>query len=98
MTLLYHLHGEYCKRPGCDQPLEFKEKYVGTCLVVNWRCNAGHFGGRWPLSWKFAAGIINYYVRKLIQQNWLSVQDYEHDIHFQDAIQPVSKFVYFPSS
>ena len=47
MTLLYRLHGEYCKRPGCDQPLEFKETYVGTCLVVNWRCNAGHFGGRW---------------------------------------------------
>ena len=38
--------------------------------------------------------IINCYVRKLVHQNWLSVQDYEHDIHFQDAIQPVSKFVY----
>ena len=23
------------------------KRYVGTCLVVSWTCDAGHFGGRW---------------------------------------------------
>ncbi len=47
MELLYRLHGDTCKQPGCDQQLEFREMYRGTCLVVNWKCHAGHFGGRW---------------------------------------------------
>ena len=47
MKLLYRVHGEMCKRSGCDQPLEFQETFRGTCLVVVWKCHAGHFGGRW---------------------------------------------------
>ncbi|CAB4021924.1 Hypothetical predicted protein, partial [Paramuricea clavata] len=47
IRLLYRVHGEICKRPGCDELLEFQETYRGTCLVVTWKCHAGHFGGRW---------------------------------------------------
>ena len=47
MELLYRLHGDTCKRPGCDQQLEFREMYHGTYLMVNWKCHAGRFGGRW---------------------------------------------------
>ena len=45
--LLYRIHGHLCKRIGCDQQVQFQKTFVGTCLVVNWRCSAGHFGGRW---------------------------------------------------
>ena len=34
IKLICRVHGEWCKRAGCDQPLEFKETYVGSCLVV----------------------------------------------------------------
>ena len=47
MKLICRVHGEWGKRAGCYQPLEFKETYVGSCLVVTWKCHAGHFGGRW---------------------------------------------------
>ena len=36
-----------CKRPGCDQLLEFGETYCGTCLVITWNCHTGHDGGKW---------------------------------------------------
>ena len=47
MKLIRRVYGEWGKRAGCYQPLEFKETYVGSCLVVTWKCHAGHFGGRW---------------------------------------------------
>ena len=48
MKLLYRVDGgEMCKQSGCDQPLEFQETFRGTCLVVVWKCHAGHFSGRW---------------------------------------------------
>ncbi|CAB4023037.1 Hypothetical predicted protein [Paramuricea clavata] len=47
IRLPYRVHGEICKRPGCDELLEFQETYHGTCLVVTWKCYALHFGGRW---------------------------------------------------
>ena len=31
----------------CSCALQYTKTYVGTCLVVSWRCSAGHFGGRW---------------------------------------------------
>ena len=37
MTLLYCLHGNICTRQGCDEMLEFKDTYCGTCLVVTWK-------------------------------------------------------------
>ena len=47
MTLLKTLHGDICKRKDCGRELEYRKTYVGTCLVVSWKCDAGHFGGRW---------------------------------------------------
>ncbi|XP_028418400.1 uncharacterized protein LOC114543733 [Dendronephthya gigantea] len=47
LELLKTLHGPVCTRVGCSRPLNFRNSFVGTCLVVNWGCSAGHFGGRW---------------------------------------------------
>ena len=47
MSLLNSVHGNICKRKDCGRLLEYRKMYAGTCLVVSWRCSAGHFGGRW---------------------------------------------------
>ena len=47
MSLIKAVHGNICKRQRCLCVLEYHKTYVGTCLVVTWKCNAGHFGGRW---------------------------------------------------
>ena len=47
IDILKALNGLTCSRQGCGENLEYKETYVGTCLVVSWACNAVHFGGRW---------------------------------------------------
>ena len=47
MVLLTALHRNVCKWENCDRPLDYKKKYIGTCLVVSWGCSSGHFGGRW---------------------------------------------------
>ena len=47
MSLLTDLHGNICKKQGCGHALMYTKRYVGTCLVVVWKCNSGHFGGRW---------------------------------------------------
>ena len=47
MSLLDSVHGNICKRKDCGCLLEYRKMYAGTCLVVSWRCSAGHFGGRW---------------------------------------------------
>lgn len=47
ISLLTDVHGHTCGRQGCGRVLEYRKTYVGTCLVVSWRCNAGNFGGRW---------------------------------------------------
>ena len=47
IDLLHRLHGPLCKTVGCDQHVDYKQTFLGTCLVVNWRCSSGHFGGRW---------------------------------------------------
>ena len=47
MDVLTELHGSVCKRAGCGKQLEYKQRYLGTCLVVNWGCSSGHFAGRW---------------------------------------------------
>ena len=47
MSLLTDHHGSICRREGCSRALQYTKTYVGTCLVVSWRCSAGHFGGRW---------------------------------------------------
>ena len=61
MSLLHQLHGDKCNRPGCGRNCVFKKTYVGTCLVVSWRCSAGHIGGRWasqPTCDKLRAGNL----------------------------------------
>ena len=47
MSLLTDLHGNTCKKQGCGLALKYTKRYVGTCLVVSWTCDTGHFGGRW---------------------------------------------------
>ena len=47
LDLLKSLHGPVCKRSGCNRQLHFRKSFVGTCLVVNWSCMSGHFGGRY---------------------------------------------------
>ena len=47
LELLFRLHGDNCTRAECDQQLDYISSFVGTCLVINWKCAAGHFGGRW---------------------------------------------------
>lgn len=47
LELIYRLHGDDCKRAGCEEKLLYEDSFVGTCLVVKWKCAAGHFGGRW---------------------------------------------------
>ena len=46
LNLLEKLHGPVCKRSGCNRSVDFRKSFVGTCMVVNWACSAGHFGGR----------------------------------------------------
>ena len=46
LNLLEKLHGPVCKRSGCNCLVDFRKSFVGTCMVVNWACSAGHFGGR----------------------------------------------------
>ena len=45
MSLLKELHGSICKQQGCGRVLEYRKSYVGTCLIVSWRCASGHKGG-----------------------------------------------------
>ena len=47
MDVLTELHGSVCKCAGCGKQLEYKQRYLGTCLVVNWGCFSRHFAGRW---------------------------------------------------
>jgi hypothetical protein len=47
MCLLHTIHGLLCKRDECGRELLYKKTFCGTCLVVSWQCDAGHFGGRW---------------------------------------------------
>ena len=47
MSLLKSVNGNICKRKDCGRLLEYRKTYAGTCLVVSWRCSAGHFAGRW---------------------------------------------------
>lgn len=46
LDLLHQLHGTDCKRLACGKKLEYRQTHLGTCLVVNWGCSSGHFGGR----------------------------------------------------
>lgn len=80
MKLICRVHGEWCKRAGCDQPLEFKETYVGSCLVCHLEMSCRAFWGKmgittnlcWSTGRKFAAGFSNCHVGKFLYQNWLS--------------------------
>ena len=47
MELLISLHGTMCKRKECGRQLIYNQSFVGTCFVVSWKCDSGHFGGRW---------------------------------------------------
>ena len=47
MSLLKSVHGNICKHKDCGPLLEYCKIHAATCLVVSWRCSAGHFGGRW---------------------------------------------------
>ena len=47
IELLVGIHGRTCQREACGRVLDYHESFVGTCFVVNWKCSAGHFGGRW---------------------------------------------------
>lgn len=61
MSLLQQLHGDKCGRSGCGRNYDYRKTYVGTCLVVSWRCSAGHVGGRWasqPTCDKLRAGNL----------------------------------------
>ena len=61
MELLKSLHGSVCVRVGCKRALIYHTTYVGTCLVVSWKCDSGHVGGRWaaqPSCSKIRAGNL----------------------------------------
>jgi hypothetical protein len=45
LELLFRQHGDNCTT--CDQQLYYISSFVGTGLVINCKCAAGHFGGRW---------------------------------------------------
>ena len=45
ISLLTDHHGSICREVVAVHFI--LPKHVGTCLVVSWRCSAGHFGGRW---------------------------------------------------
>ena len=47
MSLLTDHYASICRREGCGRALQYRKTYVGTCLLVSWRCSAGQFGGRW---------------------------------------------------
>lgn len=47
LELLKSLHGSNCSRPGCPKQWEYKITYVGSCLVVTWKCSSGHSSGSW---------------------------------------------------
>ena len=47
LELLKSLYGSNCSRHGCPKQWEFKKTYVGSCLVVTWKCSSGHLGGSW---------------------------------------------------
>ncbi|CAB4002018.1 Hypothetical predicted protein [Paramuricea clavata] len=64
LELLQKIHGSHCNRPGCCKTWEFKKPYVGSCLVVTWKCSSGHFGGSWssqPMFNKMRAGNLLLY-------------------------------------
>jgi hypothetical protein len=42
MELLKSLYGSVCVRVGCKRALIYHTTYVGTCLVVDWKCDSGH--------------------------------------------------------
>ena len=61
MSLITSLNGSVCKRQNCGLPLVYRKWYVGTCLVVSWKCQSGHVGGRWaaqPSCDKIRAGNL----------------------------------------
>ena len=61
MSLLKELHGSICKQQGCGRVLEYRKSYVGTCLIVSWRCASGHKAGRWgaqPMCENLRAGNL----------------------------------------
>ena len=47
LHLLQTIHGLVFKRNECERQLEYRQTFCGTCLVVLWKCSAGHFRESW---------------------------------------------------
>lgn len=45
--LLQTIHGVSCSISGCPKQWIYTKVYVGSCLVISWKCSSGHFGGSW---------------------------------------------------
>ena len=61
LDLLQMVHGGNCNRSDCCRRWEYIKTYVGSCLVVTWKCSSGHFGGSWsaqPLTNRMRAGNL----------------------------------------
>jgi hypothetical protein len=61
LELLQTLHGAKCNRSECPKHWEYTKTYVGSCLVVTWKCSSGHFGGSLsaqPLTNRMRAGNL----------------------------------------
>ena len=95
LTLLYRLHGNICTKQGCDEMLEFKDTYCGTCgTCSNLEVPCGAFWWQvglptflcWSPGWQFVASIGNCLVWKFVFESWIFIQNHEHEIHFQDVV------------
>jgi hypothetical protein len=61
LELLHKIHGVVCNRSTCGKKWVYTETYVGSCLVVTWKCSSGHLGGSWssqPMFNKLRAGNL----------------------------------------
>ena len=61
LELLKMVHGVNCNRSDCCRQWQYIKTYVGSCLVVTWKCSSGHFGGSWsaqPLTNRMRAGNL----------------------------------------
>lgn len=61
LELLRTIHGSICNRNNCQKEWIYTNVYVGSCLVVTWKCSSGHCGGSWssqPMINKMRAGNL----------------------------------------
>ena len=105
MRLIRKLYGASCQRPSCGTPLRYKQTYVGTCLLVSWKCDAGNIGGSWaaqPFVECVRAGNLLLASALLLSEN--SMQKQAWCLNFatcsfsRKTCHPISKFIDCPNS